>query len=109
LARYVFDIDGTLCSNTNGEYLSAKPLTERVNKVNALYDAGHYIVLFTARGMSSSGGNKLVARIRWFRTTQAQLLDWGVKYHELKLGKPAGDYYVDDKAISDVDFFESSN
>ena len=25
---------------------------------------------------------------------------WGVKYHELKFGKPNADYYVDDKMLS---------
>jgi phosphoglycolate phosphatase-like HAD superfamily hydrolase len=107
LTRYVFDIDGTLCSNTNGEYRSAKPMTERIDDVNALFDAGNYIVLFTARGMASSRGNKLLARIRWWKITKSQLGDWGVKYHELEFGKPAGDYYIDDKAISDLDFFSS--
>ena len=26
--------------------------------------------------------------------------EWGVKYHELRFGKPAGDYYIDDRLIS---------
>ena len=25
---------------------------------------------------------------------------WGVRYHELRFGKPAADYYVDDRMIS---------
>jgi hypothetical protein len=25
--------------------------------------------------------------------------DWGVKYHRIQFGKPAGDYYIDDKMI----------
>ena len=35
---YVFDIDGTICSLTDGEYENAKPLQERINKVNKLYE-----------------------------------------------------------------------
>ena len=38
-------------------------------------------------------------------TTEQQLFEWGVKYHELFMGKPAADYYIDDKGISDKDFF----
>ena len=47
---YVFDIDGTICLNTNGEYEKAEPITERIDKVNALYDAGHTIVFQTVSG-----------------------------------------------------------
>jgi hypothetical protein len=34
-----------------------------------------------------------------------QLELWGCKYHELIMGKPSADYYIDDKAIKDNDFF----
>jgi len=37
--------------------------------------------------------------------TVKQLNDWGVKYHQLFLGKPAGDIYIDDKGMRDVDYF----
>ena len=37
--------------------------------------------------------------------TKKQLKDWGVKYHRLFMGKPTGDYYIDDKAIRDTTFF----
>ena len=39
--------------------------------------------------------------------TAKQLKEWGVKYHRLFLGKPAGDIYIDDKGIKDEDFFEN--
>ncbi len=31
----------------------------------------------------------------------------GVNYHELFMGKPAGDLYIDDKGIKDEDFFSN--
>jgi len=31
---------------------------------------------------------------------------WGCKYHQLFLGKPSGDFYIDDKGINDTDFFD---
>ena len=37
--------------------------------------------------------------------TQKQLQEWGVKYHELFMGKPCGDLYIDDKGIKDEEFF----
>ncbi len=39
--------------------------------------------------------------------TEKQLKEWNVKYHALFLGKPAGDLYIDDKGIRDIDFFKT--
>jgi len=88
---YCFDIDGTLCTNTNGEYEKAEPYPDIIARVNALYRSGHRIVLNTARG-STTG-------MDWRELTQDQLRSWGVTYHELLLGKPAADIYIDDKAM----------
>ena len=34
--------------------------------------------------------------------------EWGVKYHELILGKPEAHLFIDDKAINDLSYFQSS-
>ena len=88
---YCFDIDGTLCTNTNGDYERAKPFNDRIAVVNALHKAGHVIKLFTARG-STTG-------IDWRKMTEVQLQTWGVSYHELIMGKPDADIFIDDKAF----------
>ena len=36
---------------------------------------------------------------------EKQLKDWGCKYHELIMGKPHADYFIDDKAWPDKVFF----
>jgi hypothetical protein len=96
---YCFDLDGTLCTNTDGDYESAVPFLDRINKVNELYDDGHTIKVETARG-SGTG-------IDWREVTENQLKDWGVKYHELRVGvKMHADVFIDDKGISDKDFFD---
>ena len=97
---YIFDIDGTLCSLVkNAEYTKAKPLKERIKKVNDLYNKGHYIKLYTARG-STTG-------INWEETTKKQLEKWDLKYHELLMNcKPHGDLFVDYKAINADLFFD---
>ncbi len=105
IMNYVFDIDGTLCSNTEGEYARAEPFVERINKVNELFDQGNRIILSTARGMGSSGNNIEAAKDKWELFTIEQLAKWGVRYHMLSLGKPSGDLYIDDKAVNDLDFF----
>ena len=60
---YVIDIDGTICSLTDGNYKEAIPLQSRIDKVNELYDEGNTIVFQTARGMGrSKNSSALYAR-----------------------------------------------
>lgn len=106
--NYVFDIDGTICENTYGNYENAKPFLDRIRVVNDLYDQGNKIVLCTARGMGSSNNNREAAIARYYNFTKTQLESWGVKFHELHLGKPSGDIYVDDKGVSDEFFFNKA-
>jgi len=98
--KYCFDLDGTLCTNTEGEYERALPFTTRISRVNKLFDEGNEITIFTARG-SETG-------IDWRDLTEIQLEFWGVKYNRLILGKPFAHQYIDDRAISDTDFFKES-
>mgnify|MGYP003324495996 CR=1 FL=1 len=50
MKTYVVDIDGTICSLTDGDYSQAKPIFERINKINSLFEQGNRIVFHTARG-----------------------------------------------------------
>ena len=87
------DIDGVLASLVpDNDYTKAQPLTATIAIVNRLYDSDCHIVLFTARG-SKTG-------IDWQDFTRQQMERFGVRYHELKFGKPAADWYIDDKMIS---------
>jgi hypothetical protein len=107
--RYVFDIDGTICSACPGNYTNSLPYLDRIKKVNELYDEGHHITFFTSRGMTGANGNVLLCYERYFEFTKKQLNDWGVKYHQLILGKPPAEFYIDDHASNDIDFFEENN
>jgi len=102
---YVFDIDGTICNNTCGNYENVVPLPERIKKNNQLYDAGHTIIYHTARGMGRTNNDVIESYRLFYTLTHSQLTSWGVKFHKLFLGKPAGDLYIDDKGISDEQFF----
>jgi D-sedoheptulose 7-phosphate isomerase len=93
---YCVDLDGTLCTNTFGEYEQAQPLQNAITSVNALYSEGHKIKIFTARG-SGSGKD-------WREITEKQLSLWGVNFHELILGKPEADFYIDDRGINAADW-----
>ncbi len=91
--RFVFDIDGVVATLVPTlDYELAGPNNEIIDIINFLYAQGHHIILFTARG-SMTGRD-------WFATTERQLREWGVKHHELLMGKPAGDFYVDDRMLS---------
>lgn len=102
---YIFDIDGTVCTNTNGDYDKAEPFQERVDLINSLYDDGHRIIFQTARGMGRTNNNVLQAYKLFYTFTKQQLDRWGIKYHDLFLGKPEGDLFIDDKGVRDEDFF----
>lgn len=106
MKKYVIDIDGTICTSTDGAYENAIPIRHRIDRINKLYDEGNYIVYLTARGMGRYNNNADLAKERFYDLTELQLRLWGCKYHKLFLGKPSGDYYIDDKGININEFFE---
>lgn len=94
------DIDDTICYRENKsklDYSEAIPYTERIKKINQLYKEGNTIVYWTARGT--------VTQTNWFQVTLKQLNDWGCNFHELRMGKPAYDLFIDDKNINSEEFF----
>ena len=105
---YVFDIDGTICSDEHGNYEKCSPIRERIEIINRLYLNGHTVVYMTARGMDSCKGNQALAIKKYYKYTEKQLKSWGCLYNDLYLGKPKADYYVDDKGMIDIDFFNSN-
>ena len=110
--RYCVDIDGTICTPTVGrDYHKAEPWQDRIKALNKLYDEGNHIIYFTARAMGRfSGYSHSIAAKKaeevLFDLTKQQLDEWGVKYHELIMGKPHADFFIDDKGVKDEDFFK---
>ena len=87
------DIDETIAETPEcRNYSLSKPITANIEKANKYYNDGHTVVYWTARG-SGSG-------IDWYDITKDQLDSWGVKYLDLKLGKPVYDLFTDDKAMN---------
>lgn len=97
ISTYCFDIDGTLCSQTEGDYENAEPITERIEIVNQLAGAGHTIKLFTARGANSGLDLRVI--------TESQVRRWGIIHSELLFGKPHADFFIDDKGREADMFF----
>lgn len=98
LKTYIIDIDNTICTTENGDYNNSKPMFDRIKKINELYDQGHRIIYWTARGANSG--------LDWKDRTHSQIAAWGCKYDEVRMGKPSYDIWVDDKAINSEDFFK---
>ena len=98
---FYVDIDETICNSSNDQnYSMAIPAFDRIKKINDLYNQGNTIIYWTARGTGSG--------IDWREVTEKQFKDWGVKYHELKFGKPIYDLFIDDKNINSERFFNNA-
>lgn len=94
------DIDETICYyEGKRDYNLAKPYYERIERINKLYNDGNTIVYWTARGS--------VTQENWFEITYKQLTEWKCKFHELRMGKPAYDLFIDDKNINSDEYFTS--
>jgi hypothetical protein len=98
---YVFDLDGTLCTETNGVFHEAKPITENIEILNKLYNDGHEITIYSARGMKRFNNDVSKVYDSLFQMTKSQLESWGVLYHKLILGKPYGKYIDNDSYTID--------
>ena len=98
MAIWAFDCDGVICNTEGTNYGVAIPRRQNITKINALYDSGHHIIIFTGRGT--------VSGIDWRAVTEQQFKGWGLRYHELVFGKPAFDVFIDDHAWNVKDFEE---
>lgn len=98
--KYIIDIDDTICKE-EGPVIERKPFLDRIKKINELYDDGHIIIFYTARGNKSGRGEAYYGPI-----TRAQLDAWGVKYHELYFKPFDGDIFIDDRSIHPDEFFK---
>ena len=89
------DIDETICFYENRDYVNpdyseAIPHFDNIDKINKLYDQGHTITYYTARGGTTG--------IDWFEVTKDQLDRWGCKHDGLSVGeKPNYDLLICDK------------
>lgn len=95
---YYVDIDNTICSTTGSDYINSMPIFDRIRKINLLYDHGHSIIYWTARGAVSGKD--------WFNFTKNQLNSWGCKFDQLRCDKPNYDIFIEDKSNTPEKFFD---
>ncbi len=100
-----FDLDDVICKrdvegNNIEKYLTCEPILEMINIVNECYDSGNKIIIYTARGMSVFNKDVDLVYENLYELTYNHLKEWGVKFHELVMGKIHYDILIDDKALS---------
>lgn len=86
--RLIIDLDGTICTEEKTFSRSlAKPINGAIKNINDLFSQGHTIIIYSSRSWQE------------YEMTVAWLKSFDIKYHQLILGKPVGDLWIDDRAI----------
>ena len=103
--RFCFDLDNTLVTypKIKNDYRSVKPINKNIKFLNFLYSQGHYIIIYTARRMRTHNGNIKKVKKEIEKLTLDQLKLFKIKYHELVLGKPYANFYIDDLSINPIE------
>mgnify|MGYP001208644582 CR=1 FL=1 len=86
--KLVIDLDGTICEEKKQFSRSlAKPIKGAVDALKNLKNNGNTIILYSARTWA-----EYEMTVDWLSKHQ-------IPYDQLILGKPQGDYWIDDRAI----------
>ena len=108
---YAFDLDDTLCKRNPelehlgpDKYKHCVPIIDMIEKLNSLYDEGHTIYIYTARGMGQFKGDLVKVYNNLYVLTLDSLKEWGIKHHGLIMGKLHYDLLIDDKSIGKSEF-----
>lgn len=107
--RIVFDLDDTICRTRNRDYANTSiiwPVAEKIKEFRRTIP-GAEIVIYTGRGMASCKGDAVAAEKKNRPLIEKLLKEHGVEYDEIIFGKPLGDFYVDDKGITPLEFVSS--
>ncbi len=99
--RIVIDLDGVICpiKKPNQTYSDLKPLPGAVERLRELKEAGHYIIIMTARHMATCESNIGRVMKKMGKLTFDWLDYYDIEYDEVYFGKPTGELYIDDRAI----------
>jgi capsule biosynthesis phosphatase len=99
--RIAIDLDGTICEIREDPktYEEVQPLPDAVAKIRELKQAGHYIIILTARHMKTCDGNLGLVVAEVAKTTLDWLAKHQVPFDEIHFGKPNADVYIDDRAV----------
>ncbi|KID80939.1 protein phosphatase 2A A subunit (ISS) [Metarhizium guizhouense ARSEF 977] len=101
-SRFCFDLDMTLVGAPviPGDYSTCPPIEANIKLAQQLYDAGHHIIIQTARRMRTHHGNVGAVIADIGTTTFEQLAKYNIPFHDIHFGKPYADVYIDDLAVN---------
>ena len=99
--RIVIDVDGVLADDSDPEveYANREAYPFAVEFVKKLKEAGHKIIIQTARYMMKYDGNQENAKYHGIFELRCWLQKYDIPYDEIYMGKASGSYYLDDRAI----------
>lgn len=99
--RICIDLDGVICSlkKQDETYADVSPILGAIEKIRELRQAGHYIIIYTARHMKTCNANISLVIAKIGQVTLEWLSNHNVEYDEILFGKPWADIYIDDNAL----------
>ncbi|CAL3967737.1 unnamed protein product [Diplocarpon coronariae] len=102
--RFCFDLDMTLVGvpAVAGDYSTCPPIWKNIRLVQQLHEAGHHIIIQTARRMRTHHGNVGAILKDVGVVTFQQLARYGIPFQGTSppRGHPWADVYVDDLAVN---------
>ena len=106
--KICIDLDGVICEvrKQDQTYADVRPLPGAIERIRGLKEAGHYIIIFTARHWKTCEGNVGLILARQGLTTLEWLKRHDIPYDEIHFGKPHADVYIDDNAVRFTDWEE---
>jgi len=88
---YAIDFDNTLAEEIWPEPGIGQPIHENIDKLEEVHEAGHDIIIHSARGWSD------------FKQLERWLQEHGIPYNGIILGKYLAIKYVDDKGVNSAE------
>jgi capsule biosynthesis phosphatase len=109
--RICIDLDGVICNlKKDGQsYHELLPVEGAVEKLKEFQNAGHYIIINTARHMKTCGANIGLVNSRISLDTLTWLQKFEVPFDEIYFGKPWAEIYIDDNAFRFTNWKEINN
>ncbi|HHF4273611.1 TPA: HAD-IIIC family phosphatase [Haemophilus influenzae] len=107
MKRLIVDLDNTITLTQDGNYASASPIQDVIDKLIEYKKNGFEIVISSSRNMRTFEGNIGKMNIYTLPTIIQWLNSYNVPYDEIYIGKPwcgHDGFYIDDRAIRPDEF-----
>lgn len=107
MKRLIIDLDNTICTTNEKDYLNSSPIIEVVEKIKKYKKLGFEIVISTSRNMQTYKGCIGKINIDTLPIIISWLDRYEIPYDEIYVGKPwCGNegFYVDDRAVRPSEF-----